>query len=136
MSRFDRHFTVAEANALLPQLRRWLADLQELDQRYTASMGEVSERLKQKLRYDAGGRELAAHFGLWLAWREAATKILAAGIQIKDLDRGLVDFPHLRPDTGEEVLLCWELSEPAVRYWHTVDGGYAGRRPIRDDGRA
>jgi len=132
MTIFQHHYTVAEANAMLPQLRRWLATLQDLDHRYAASKELLSERL-DKRRYDVGGPELAQHYGLWMEWREAAEKIVVAGIQIKDLDRGLVDFPHLRPDTGDEVLLCWELSEPAVKYWHPVDSGYAGRRPISGD---
>ena len=50
------------------------------------------------------------------------------GIQIKDLDIGLIDFPTMR--NGVEVLLCWRMGEPAVAYWHTYEGGYPGRRPI------
>ncbi len=130
---YDHHFTVAEANALLPQLRRWLAALQALDQRYAASREQLFERL-DKRRYDAGGPELARHYGLWLEWRAAAEKIVTAGVQIKDLERGLVDFPHLLADSGDEVLLCWELSEPEVRYWHTIDSGYGGRRPLAGEG--
>jgi hypothetical protein len=129
---FQQHYTVPEANALLPQLRQWLAHLQEVDRRYSASRERVHEGLEKRL-YDAGGRDLAAHYGLWVQWRRCAETILAAGVQIKDLDRGLVDFPHLLPDTGDEVFLCWELSEPAVRYWHSIDAGYAERRPIADD---
>ena len=50
------------------------------------------------------------------------------GVIIKDFDRGLVDFPHWRE--GREVLLCWELSEDRVRFWHDLETGYAGREPI------
>jgi hypothetical protein len=50
------------------------------------------------------------------------------GVAVKDLDRGLVDFPALRD--GEEVLLCWQLGEEKVGYWHGVDEGFAGRREL------
>ncbi len=50
------------------------------------------------------------------------------GVQIKDFDRGLVDFPHLRD--GREVFLCWELEEDDVEFWHDIDGGYAGRERL------
>lgn len=55
--------------------------------------------------------------------------ILKEGIQIKNLDYGLIDFPHLR-NTGEEVFLCYELGEPTIRYWHGLTEGYAGRKPV------
>ena len=50
------------------------------------------------------------------------------GVLVKDLDRGLVDFPALR--NGEEVLLCWEVGEDEIAYWHGVDEGFAGRKPL------
>ena len=50
------------------------------------------------------------------------------GIVIKDVDTGLVDFPHLR--NGNEVYLCWRLGEPEVGYWHDIDSGFAGRQPL------
>ncbi|TML32039.1 MAG: DUF2203 family protein, partial [Actinobacteria bacterium] len=50
------------------------------------------------------------------------------GVVVKDLDRGLVDFPALRGD--EEVLLCWEVGEDEIAYWHGVDEGFAGRKPL------
>jgi hypothetical protein len=58
----------------------------------------------------------------------AVDAIVARGIQVKDLDTGLLDFPSLRD--GEEVLLCWRVGESRVAYWHTYDDGFAGRRPI------
>jgi hypothetical protein len=55
------------------------------------------------------------------------------GVQVKDPDVGLLDFPADR--AGESVLLCWRLGEDAVAWWHELDGGYAGRRPIDWDER-
>jgi hypothetical protein len=50
------------------------------------------------------------------------------GIQVKDLDTGLIDFPSVRD--GEEILLCWQLGEDEIAWWHRVDDGFAGRRPL------
>ena len=55
-------------------------------------------------------------------------RIQQIGIQIKDFDRGLVDFPHLRD--GQEVFLCWELEEDDIEFWHDLDTGYAGRERL------
>ena len=50
------------------------------------------------------------------------------GVQIKDFERGLVDFPHIRD--GREVFLCWELSEDDIEFWHDIDAGYARRERL------
>jgi hypothetical protein len=50
------------------------------------------------------------------------------GVVIKDLDAGLVDFPALRD--GDDVLLCWRVGEPSVEFWHDLEEGFAGRKPI------
>jgi len=52
------------------------------------------------------------------------------GAQVKDLDRGLLDFPARRPATGETVLLCWHVGEPELAYWHGLEEGFAGRKPL------
>ena len=52
----------------------------------------------------------------------------ALGVLVKDLDRGLVDFPALRD--GEEVLLCWQVGEGEIAYWHGLEEGFAGRKPL------
>jgi hypothetical protein len=55
-------------------------------------------------------------------------ELTVLGVQVKDLDSGLVDFPSLRD--GEEVLLCWQLGEDEIRFWHRAEEGFAGRRPL------
>ena len=51
-----------------------------------------------------------------------------AGVQVKDLDEGLLDFPAQKD--GEDVLLCWKVGEPEVAYWHSLEEGFAGRKPL------
>jgi hypothetical protein len=53
-----------------------------------------------------------------------------AGVQVKDLDRGLVDFPARHPESGELVLLCWLLGEDRVAHWHRLEEGFVGRKPL------
>ena len=57
-------------------------------------------------------------------------QIQAAGVLVKDLDQGLLDFPSLRE--GEEILLCWHVGEGDIKYWHGLEEGFAGRKPIDD----
>jgi hypothetical protein len=66
--------------------------------------------------------------GLDEALTDELERVRAYGGEIKDVEQGLVDFPGLR--SGEEILLCWKLGEKRVGYWHSVEGGYASRRPI------
>ncbi len=129
MPEFERHFSVREANELLPRLRVWLVRLQAAEQALEASH-QANQHLLQQCERDVGGPELAAHYLAWERWLRVYERIQKAGAQLKDLERGLVDFPHLLPETGEEVFLCWELSEAEVAHWHPVDGGYDTRRPI------
>lgn len=124
--RFHKHYTREEAQALLPQLREWLQrlndlrqDLERSDQRLTALMHPGQDLggdlVNQRIRTLADMQELLGEFQR----RE---------IQIKDLERGLVDFPAII--AGREVFLCWERDEDSVEFWHDLDTGYSGREPI------
>jgi hypothetical protein len=59
------------------------------------------------------------------------TKLHNLGIIVKGLDEGLIDFPHRRAN-GDEVYLCWKVGEDALAFWHTVQDGFAGRRPLKE----
>ncbi|MBI2301456.1 MAG: DUF2203 domain-containing protein [Armatimonadetes bacterium] len=129
MAMFERHFSVAQANALLPRLRRLFRDIHALDTRLDPLCRAHGELLARSAEYNVGGRELAEYFVLSVRWRQLVESIFRLGVQVKDLERGLCDFPHLR-DSGEEVFLCWHLAEDKVAYWHDLDAGYAGRTPL------
>jgi hypothetical protein len=130
----ERLFTPAEANAALEELRpvaermierrRVLVEAHrrqaELVARIAANggdltPGEVREAAEEVVR--------AAD-----ALVECIRRIDAAGVQVKDLDEGLLDFPAKRG--GEDVLLCWKVGEPEVAFWHSIDEGFAGRKPL------
>ncbi len=124
---FRKHFTLKQARALLPKLRQILRDAQKRSQLAAHADEELGVLLAQR-HADLGG-PLVASLLMDLAQMNAQLRAVAAlGVQIKDLDRGLIDFPHLRD--GREVFLCWELDEDDIEFWHDLDAGYAGREKL------
>jgi hypothetical protein len=129
-----RHFTPEEANAALEHVRPLVEQLVAGRQEHALAV-ERQEELEQKIRGNGGGippAELASAtaevdaLGRRLA--HLVDEIGSHGAQVKDLDSGLIDFPALR--RGETVLLCWQLGEDEIAWWHRVDDGFAGRRPL------
>ena len=124
----EKLFTVAEANSALVLVRRIVSDIvrqyRELlalrDERHelalTAGNAERLEQIDQQIEQsmDVLNNEQA--------------ELLEIGCVLKDWAGGLVDFPALRQ--GKKVWLCWRLGEPAVAYWHELDAGFAGRKPL------
>lgn len=123
---YQRHFTLEEANALLPRLSEALVRLREARDRLTDE--EVRAVLKGASPTNGGG-EPGKHVGeAFLEVRGMLVGLAERGIVLRDIDRGLVDFPALIG--GREVYLCWELGEDEVAYWHELDAGYGGREPL------
>jgi hypothetical protein len=123
---YERHFTRAEANALLPQLRAMLDQLRESKDELTDA--EAHEALAEAAPSNGGGVEGRRVGVAFLEVRRLLETIEQAGIVLRDIDRGLVDFPALLDD--REAYLCWELGEDEVGYWHDLDAGYGGREPL------
>jgi hypothetical protein len=132
--------TLAEANATLPKVRQLLERLQQL-QRGVADGEQQREGLTEKLAGGNGHSRAALQDQLnagtarqdqLVGEAEAAFDQLSAyGAMLKDLENGLVDFYGER--AGELILLCWRLGEDMrVQYWHTLEGGFAGRQPTDD----
>ncbi len=127
MSRqFKRHYTVVEARALLPSVRVWLRDLRLIRQ----EIDGMDERFREQLYEgaDLGGRMVNEWVRRMLRLRELFAEFTRRDIQIKDFDRGLIDFPSLRGD--REVFLCWEEDDDDIEFWHDLDTGYAGREKL------
>ena len=122
----ERHFTIEEANALLDTLRPLLRELREAS--VTLTDAEVHGLLAEAAPTNGGGmpgREVGEAF---LEVRRLLTEIQEAGIVVRDIERGLIDFPAIRE--GEEVYLCWEMGEDDIAFWHGIDAGYRGRQPL------
>ena len=124
--RFTRHYTRDEARALLPEVRKWLSQLDRLRKR----LRDSDERLKAFLECgaDAGGEQVETWVRLIADIRILLLEFQNREIQIKDVERGLIDFPAVIG--GKEVFLCWEKDEADVEFWHDLDAGYAGREPL------
>jgi hypothetical protein len=130
----ERYFTAEEANKTLALVRP-LAE--ELVSHRRALLAAEERRADLDRRIAGNGEALDARDLVDLEariTREAAelascvVRIQDLGVLVKDLDRGLMDFPALRGD--EEVLLCWQVGEEKVTHWHGLEEGFAGRKPL------
>jgi hypothetical protein len=130
-----RTFTLEEAQSLLPVLESLLKRAIEgrrSVQTVEASLNEVAQRI-----YFAGGmrvntaevaRQRAEMDSQLKLVRESIAEIDTIGVQVKDLEAGLLDFPCWVDD--EVVLLCWRMGESAIEHWHTMESGFQGRQPV------
>ena len=124
--RFKKHYTREEARALLPQIRKWLealdqtkVDWEKNDRRLSGMMASGN---------DAGGSLVNQWVRALVEIRALLQEFEEREILIKDLDRGLIDFPSLIGN--KEVFLCWEKDEDDIEFWHDIDSGFAGREPL------
>jgi hypothetical protein len=134
MTYYQRHFTLSEARATLPDLRRKLLRIQDLIAEIHARESREGIARTIILRGNGSGPIVTGAGAQKEEAQRLIREIAAQGIQIKDIGRGLVDFPHfLLGDTDHEVFLCWHLGEDTIEYWHEIEDGYTGRRSIRHD---
>ncbi len=124
--RYKTHYTRDEARALLPHVRLWLSRVSQLRQELQKSDKRLSQMIEP-------GRDLGGpHVNTWLRnvadLQEVLMEFRRREIQLKDLDRGLLDFPAIV--AGKEVFLCWEQDEEDIEFWHDLDAGYAGRERL------
>jgi hypothetical protein len=130
----DRHFTADEANELLSTVRPIVERM--VGRRRALALATVRHaRIAATIATNGGGVRPGEVDRLQAAMDAEAAEVVrcveelqALGVLVKDLDEGLVDFPALRGD--EEVLLCWRLGEDEVAFWHSVEDGFAGRKPL------
>ena len=132
--RVEREFTLEEANAAVVELRPVVARMVE----HGRNLADAQRKQRALVTHIAGNggdmqpsdlRELAETIQTEAdAIAACAEEIDAAGAQIKSLEEGLLDFPSRRD--GELVLLCWKLGEGEIEYWHGLDEGFAGRKPL------
>jgi len=123
---FRQHYTVEQARALLPQVRQWLDHLLELRKRLEQADKPIEQILKDG--HDAGGDPVHRMVRLLADIKDALREFQKRDIQLKDLERGLIDFPAIIG--GKEVFLCWEKDEDDIEFWHDLDTGYAGRERL------
>jgi hypothetical protein len=133
-----RRFYLSEAESLLPQVSTWMKEAVSLKSECQEAENRI-EALSQKVMLHGGmivDRERAQSVRqrrdeTLEKLKATVERIQETGCLVKDLDRGLVDFPTFF--RGEEVYLCWKIDEPAIEFWHRVEDGFAGRRQIDDE---
>jgi hypothetical protein len=125
--RHDRHYTQAEATAAQGRVAELLHAMRDARERLTDT--EVREALSEAAPTNGGGAPGRHVSEAFLSLRDAAAELREMEVVLRDLDRGLVDFPAILDD--REVYLCWvEREEDGIAYWHDLDAGYAGREPL------
>jgi hypothetical protein len=123
-----RHYTLEEASELLPRVAG-------LVERMRVARSRLGDREAREALSEAGptngggspGRTVSEGF---LELRDSMMELRALDVVLRDLDRGLLDFPSVRD--GREIYLCWQEGEDAIGFWHEPDAGFAGRRPLAD----
>jgi hypothetical protein len=123
-----RHYSPQQANESLPRVVELLDELR--DARVRLSDREAREALAEAAPGNGGGEPGRTVSQGFLDIRDALGELQEKEIVLRDLDRGLVDFPALRD--GREIYLCWEEGEQEIGFWHEPDAGHAGRQPLGD----
>jgi hypothetical protein len=131
----SKTFTLGEAQTLLPVLEALLRKAQAAGARAGELESEM-QQLTQRIFLSGGMHVNVAQAAKRRAMREKAlqeardtlAEIDEIGVQVKDLAKGLLDFPCILD--GQTVLLCWKLGEKEIGYWHTTEDGFAGRKPL------
>jgi hypothetical protein len=124
--RFKKHYTLAEARAMLPKITEWLNDLFRLQIEHDKLSKRVSNLVSTQS--DVGGESVNNSLKVLFAMQSIYEAFKKHEIQLKDVERGLIDFPSRRGT--REVFLCWQKGEEDIGHWHELDAGFAGREPL------
>jgi hypothetical protein len=124
--RHDRHYTLEQARAELPWVAEQIAEMRDARARLTDE--DTRHALAGGSAANGGGAAGKRVGEAFLELQSAVVAFDERGIVLRDLDRGLVDFPAIRD--GREVYLCWLDGEEDIGYWHELDAGYGGREAL------
>ena len=122
-----KFFTVQEANETLMVIRPLLDDVMEIRKKILANQPEAWPAI-EKSAGNGGNKALSRMVDDFEKLDALIHQILDTGVQIKDINSGLLDFSAVRD--GHEVYLCWQYGEEDIAFWHEIDAGFAGRQPI------
>ncbi|RMF87241.1 MAG: DUF2203 family protein [Nitrospinota bacterium] len=123
-----KYFTVEEANRLLPEIIPILRRLMRLHRSISTIAPREVKRLARSRAQNGGSAQGNRYLHDYRQFRSWLLRLQEMGVLLKDVEQGLIDFPHLRE--GREVYLCWQLGEKGITYWHEIHAGYAGRQPL------
>jgi hypothetical protein len=126
----ERVFTLGEANSLIPELENLLLQIRSA-RRYLQSIQPEIQKARDQAEPNGGSAQGPVYLKGLEYIIQRLEKIQEMGVLVKDLERGLCDFPFMRD--GIMVYLCWKLGEPEIQWWHALDTGFAGRQPLGDE---
>ncbi len=124
----EKHFTLAEAQAAIPRVKPLAEELVALKSKLDERGFDVHRHQYFGGRGPNGDRFFPPELERLV---DVLKQLDAMGVIVKGIEEGLVDFPHLRK-SGEEVYLCFKADEERIEYWHSLETGFAGRRPIKE----
>ena len=126
MNQYDKHFTIDEARAYLPRLKYVMSELMALH----SELEKIGFNMyTRKYRPGFNPDTLTEFPDQFIELLDGIQELQEDGVLIKGLEEGLADFPAIR-ENGEEVFLCWKDGEDDIRYWHSLTGGFRGRKPL------
>ncbi len=123
--RFGRYFTLDDALTILPEIQ----DRLERISRMRADIRELAAELETAVRGNGQSQETQPQFvKLVRELERLAGEVQERGVILRDLDTGLIDFPSIRD--GDEMFLCYRLGEETIEFWHGLEEGFPGRKPL------
>jgi len=122
-----RYFTLEEANSALETIRPMMEEIQKIRQTILATQPETWSAIERSAG-NGGNPAMSKLVKSFDRLDDLLHHIQRTGVQVKDINTGLLDFPALHD--GHEVYLCWQIGERRIGYWHEIDAGFAGRQPI------
>ncbi len=125
----QRLWTLAEANAILPEVRQLVKQMLDARSEVVDLQPQLWPAVERAV-YNGGSKSLSEATRQIMIIQSILQMFDNLGIQVKDLNTGLIDFPATKDD--RTVLLCWQYDEPSVQFWHDIDTGFAGRQRIND----
>ncbi len=120
-------FTLDEANAFVPQLLDLVPQIQKLSVSLNNDFPDI-KNARDKAKWNGGSDQGVDYLNAVLKYNDLMHKIEGMGCEVKGIREGLIDFPSLRE--GREVYLCWRMPEKEILFWHDLNTGFSGRKPI------
>ena len=123
---FRKHYELEEAKALIPKINDWITKLWSFRTEIQTNATRLQSLTQAQM--DRGGEIVNKWARALVSYNSLLREFQNREIFIKDLDRGLVDFPSLRG--GREIFLCWQMGEDDIEFWHHLDSGFTGREKL------
>ena len=120
-------FTLQEANTFVPQLIDLVPKIQKLSISLSNDFPDI-KNAREKAKWNGGSEQGVGYLAAVLKYNNFMHKIVEIGCEVKGIREGLVDFPSIRE--GKEVYLCWRMPEKEILFWHDLNSGFAGRKPL------